>query len=111
MSTTDDFDPRLIQYYEENVIRKVQNQVSIKKTQKIYYDWTYTDCMKRFEKSLTSVKKPNTIQDILKEAIERLESEGNSANGDQEMLTLNCLLLSGAPDIHPRNCVDKLGAR
>ena len=97
--TLDDFDPRWMHNYDENVIGKVQSQVSIKKAKKIEDDdWTYTACINRFEKYFTVAKKSHSIQDILKETIKRLESEEHSADIDQEIRPPNCLVLSGAPD-------------
>ena len=108
----DDFDPRWFHNYNYNIIPRVANTVSIRQAEKIKdTDWTYKACIDRFEKYFTIAKISNMIQQILMEALSQLQSLEQESDNMSVLRPLKSLLISGAPDKHPRNNVDRPGAR
>lgn len=73
-------------------------------------NWTYSDCIAKFERYFDSAKKCVDIQKILDNTLDKLSSMEYQSGTDQDILPPSNLLISGKPTTHPRNNCESFGA-
>lgn len=63
------------------------------------------------KKYFTNAKRSESIQKVFMEALEKLENLEHESGDASFIRPPNSLLIPGAPGRHPRNNVDRAGAR
>ena len=109
--TIDDIQMRWRHVEYQDIVKKMPNTVEkVTVNKKSNNDWSYSACVDKFEKFFSVAKRSEQVRNILNETLNTLCSIEHQNGLDEEILPPKNLLISGAPECHPRNNVERSGA-
>ena len=99
----DDFIPRWRHSDLMNNCNSKDNMEFVEKSKANECDWSYSNCLARFERYFGTASKNDKIQNILNDTLDRLSSIEYQSGIEEEILPPPNLLAAGRPKTYPRN--------